>query len=266
MNARQSEGDERNTGDGVNPKVVKISNVALRERVYAELGHAIRSGNFSSGELVTIRGLAALLGTSTMPVREAVGRLVTERALEMLPNRTMRVPLLTPQRLAELTDVRVALEGRAAALASQSMTPAQFGEIRAANERYITAIEAGDLRTGVQANEAMHFAVYKSAGSQLILSMIEMLWLQSGPFIAEMMKAMANVQPGMLPEKGAAHHFELLAALTHGDAEAARQAIESDIRDAAGWYSATIFPHPSATAAVAAVAPISLKHQGLGTP
>ena len=100
------------------PAVAKLSNVALRERVYDELANALRAGRFAPATMVTIRGLAEMLGTSTMPVREAVSRLVTERALEMLPNRTLRVPIISLTTLDELIDTRATVEGRAAWLAA----------------------------------------------------------------------------------------------------------------------------------------------------
>ena len=47
---------------------------------------------FDAGEMLRIQDLAETLQTSTMPVREALGRLVSEQALEALPNRSVRVP------------------------------------------------------------------------------------------------------------------------------------------------------------------------------
>ncbi|WP_244136952.1 GntR family transcriptional regulator [Burkholderia pyrrocinia] len=58
------------------PVVSRLPLVALRERVYAEIGNALRSGRFAPASTLTIRGLAASLGTSTTPVREEVASLV----------------------------------------------------------------------------------------------------------------------------------------------------------------------------------------------
>lgn len=227
------------------PRVERLSSTALRERAYVQLAEAIRAGRFEPGEQLTIRGLAEMLGTSTMPVREAVSRLTSERALEMLPTGRMRVPVLTLERLEELTEVRATLEGRAAALACQRMTPVKFAAIRTANERYVRAIEADDLRAAVRANEEMHFELYRATGSSLMLSLIEGLWLQSGPYLAAVMKAMSDKEPATLPEKGSVHHFQLLAALSKGDGEAAGAALSDDIRDTAEWYRKAIFCAPA---------------------
>lgn len=226
-------------------RMERVSNLALRGRVYARLGNAIRAGRFEPGEFLTIRGLADTLGTSTMPVREAVNRLITERALEVLPNGRMRIPLLTIERLMDLTEVRSTLEGRAAALACEHMTPAKFAAIRSANERFVTAIEAKDRSSAVEANEAMHFELYRAAGSALLLSLIEGLWLQSGPYLAAMLKLVSLREPSAVPERGVVHHYQLLAALSKSDAEASRAALVNDIQDAALWYREVIFdPNP----------------------
>ena len=64
----------------------------LHDRVYAELRRSLIHGVFDAGQMLRIQDLAEKLQTSTMPVREALARLVSEQALEALPNRSVRVP------------------------------------------------------------------------------------------------------------------------------------------------------------------------------
>jgi DNA-binding GntR family transcriptional regulator len=220
--------------------VAKLNSVALRDMAYREIANALRAGRFGPASVVTIRGLAEMLGTSTMPVREAVSRLVTERALEMLPNRTLRVPTVSLPMLEELIDTRVTVEGRAAALAAQRMTAADFSKIKAANERYGHALDAGDIPGAVAANEQMHFAIYRAAGSTLLLSIIEMLWLQSGPYVASVLKR-AHTTAEKLYDRGVMHHFNILAALANRDPAAASTAVQADISEAAEWYKGQLF-------------------------
>nr|WP_242431897.1 GntR family transcriptional regulator [Burkholderia ambifaria] len=222
------------------PAVPRLTVVALRERVYAELGNTLRSGRFAPATTLTIRGLAASLGISTMPVREAVSRLVTEGALEMLPNRSLRVPAVSIARLDELIDARIAIESHAAFRAAERMTRAQFSAIKTANEIYSRAVDSADVPAAVMANERMHFAIYRAAQSDLVISIIERLWLRSGPYIAAVMNRM-QASPEALHDRGAMHHFNVLAALAKGDAEAASAALKADILDAASWYKKQIF-------------------------
>jgi DNA-binding GntR family transcriptional regulator len=223
----------------------KLDNLALRDRVYERAAAALQAGRFAPGEAVTIRGLAELFGTSPMPVREAVGRLITEGALEALPNRTMRVPRISEQALSELTMVRMTLEGHAAAQAAQRMTPQTFAEVRNANEAYGRSVEAGNVAQALQDNRDFHFAIYAAAGSSLLLSMIEMLWLRGGPFIAAELRGMATGD-GLIARSGMVHHFEMLAALTARDPAAAEKALRADLSVAAEWYRTTFFGESSA--------------------
>lgn len=70
---------------------------------------------FAPGQSLTIRGLADSLGTSSMPVRESLQRLVAEHALVQMPNRTFKVTPFTPEMFRELVRVRMTVEGFAAA-------------------------------------------------------------------------------------------------------------------------------------------------------
>ncbi len=235
------------TASGAEAPLARLSRATLQDRVFEELRRAIRAGRFSSGEILTIRGLADMLGTSAMPVRDAVRRLAQRSTLDLLPNGSMRVPLLSPQRFDELTDVRATLEGRAAALAAARMTPADHALIIAAGASNSRAVDSGDLSAVLAANEEFHFNIYRAARSQLLLSIIEQLWEQSGPYLSVIVRAQT---PLTLPKFALTHHDELLAALAARDAEAARQALARDIIDAAQWYRSSIFfPGTSTTGA-----------------
>ena len=59
-------------------------------------------GHFAPGDVVTLRSLADAFGTSPMPVRAALSRLVAEQAFVVRPNRSMIVPLLSAERLDEI--------------------------------------------------------------------------------------------------------------------------------------------------------------------
>jgi DNA-binding GntR family transcriptional regulator len=220
-------------GDGI--PVPRLFHETLQERAYQELRKAIREGRFTSGEMLTTRGLAALLGVSPMPVREAVRRLAQEKTLEILPNRTTRVPLLSAQRFEELADVRAELEGHAAARAAERMTAMEFAEIKNANEEMSRAIDRGDFAAVNVMNERLHFAVYRAAKSAVLLSVIEGLWQQSGPYLASLIRHLLSVSE--TPSNFALlHHYELLAALGKGDPVAARKAMTADIVESARWY------------------------------
>jgi DNA-binding GntR family transcriptional regulator len=71
---------------------------------------------------------------------------------------------------------------------------------------------------------AFHFMLYRAAGKQVVLPLIEMLWLQAGPFLA-----LSLTMPGV--RWTARHHQSVLAALRASLGPSARRAVEADIED-----------------------------------
>ncbi len=95
----------------------------LNEEVYEELKQALISGKIAPGSTMTIRSLAQSFGISIMPVREALRRLVAEHVLVLLPNRSVALPVFTPERFHEITRIRTSLEGLAAEEGARHMSP-----------------------------------------------------------------------------------------------------------------------------------------------
>ena len=102
--------------------LTQVDNSTLQERVYRALRQAILEGRFSPGEALPSRSLAGVLGTSVMPVRDALVRLRAEGGVEILPNRAARIPIMSRQSIAELYEIRLNLEGLATALATTVRT------------------------------------------------------------------------------------------------------------------------------------------------
>jgi DNA-binding GntR family transcriptional regulator len=196
----------------------------LQLRVYRALANGLKTGMFKPGEAVTLRSLATRLGTSAMPVREAVSRLIAERALVLLPNRSVIVPRMSRARFIELSRARKLLEGMAGEAACAAATPALLRQLSESNDAMMRCIEADDLQGVLSHNTAFHFILYRSAGMQVILPLIEMLWLQAGPFLA-----LSLLTPGA--RWSARYHQAALTALRGGNGAAARRAIEDDIEE-----------------------------------
>jgi len=196
----------------------------LQLRVYRALAGGLKAGMFKPGEAVTLRTLATRLGTSAMPVRQAVSRLIAERALVLLPNRSVIVPRMSRARFSELSQARQLLEGLATEAAGARATPALLRQLCEINEAMKRSIELKDLHGALSHNMAFHFTLYRSAGQQIVLPLIEMLWLQAGPFLA-----LSLSTPGV--RWTARHHQAALAALRAGDGPTAGRAIEADIEE-----------------------------------
>lgn len=226
-------------GDRPDPEALAPpERITLGTQVYDALRDLLIAGGLAPGERLSLRTVAERLGTSMMPAREAVSRLVADEALEVLPNRAVRVPVITLQTFRELTRVRIAVEGFAAAEAAQACGPGELAAIRDHDAAFRSEVRAAapDLERAMRANRDLHFAVYAAAGLPSLIAIIEGLWLRIGPVLNLDMRS----SPRRLAEGEAeAHHARLVAALATGDAEGARAALAADIASSAAFIETT---------------------------
>lgn len=205
--------------------LARLERETLHERAYEEVKKAIMGGAIAPGEPMTIRALAKALGTSVMPVREALRRLVAERALELMPNRSVTLPVMTADKFDEIYRIRVALEGLMAETAAKFITPDELRRMARLNDEMIAKLRQGTKRY-LALNQEFHFQLYQAARMPQAMSIVETLWLQIGPFLHHVKTDFGA--PNFLH-----HHEAMLKALTKRDGARARVAIEADIGEAA---------------------------------
>jgi DNA-binding GntR family transcriptional regulator len=205
-----------------------VGRETLHDRVYAELRRSLMNGMFDAGEMLRIQDLAEALQTSTMPVREALGRLVSEQALEALPNRSVRVPLIDRERLQDLARARCLIEGQLVSLALPSLKAEDFERLRALTAQCEAAFRSDDADKAhhtSELNHAYHFYIYRAAGSAVLIPIVESLWLQSGPYV----RAAAKIHDERRDIPAAHHHWALIEALERGDEAGSVKALTDDI-------------------------------------
>ena len=212
--------------------VEPLDRQTLGERAYARLADLLISGRLAPGEKLSLRVAADVLGVSIMPVREAVSRLVADRALEVTPNRAVRVPLMTAAQFRDLTRVRIAIEGHAAAEAALHRNDDDLDAISRAEEamRAESRKAKPDLPRAVELNKTFHFAVYDASHSPILTEIIRALWLKAGPVINLDLRA----NPERLAKGDAIRfHASVRRAIAARDQSAAQAGIAADISGAA---------------------------------
>jgi DNA-binding GntR family transcriptional regulator len=209
------------------PRIDRNRYATLQEWVYQELRQSIMTGRFVPGRNITLRSIAHTLKVSPMPVRDAFGRLITERALDSLSNGRIAVPRMSLSKFQELCETRIALETLAAQRALPHVGENRLSLLRQIDSTIDAALAEGDVETLLVRNYEFHFTLYRSAPSQLLIPMIETLWLQLGPF---MRLVLGRIGVSYLTDR----HVEAMDAIERRDPVALRNAIESDIRDGIG--------------------------------
>jgi DNA-binding GntR family transcriptional regulator len=199
----------------------------LEDWVYEQLCDALSSGRYEPGQTFTIRSLAEVYGTSPMPVRDALKRLAAEKALDVLPNRSVRVPLMSRARFQEILQVRLSLEPMVAAKATELISGEDVERMAEDDRAMREAQAAGDTREYLARNQHFHYRLYRAADTIVIMSVIQSMWMQIGPYLHQIFTASRGLQAS------AEHHIELLRALRRRDAAAVSKAIWNDLADAA---------------------------------
>jgi DNA-binding GntR family transcriptional regulator len=197
--------------------------------VFDAVADSFMRGDFRPGDQLTIRKIAARVGTSTMPVREAVRRLAALGALEVHPRRHLSIPAISVESYVEVAEMRKLLEARAAFLACQRASNQGIEEARAVHAQLVEASLKLSPPRLMRLNQEFHFCVYRLAQSELLLQTIIQLWLRAGPHLSHLLDRRLE-RPGAhsaLEYFGA--HETLVEALASRDADAAVAAIVADI-------------------------------------
>lgn len=207
--------------------VVRVQRATMQDDVYRQAKELILNGELAPGQSITIQWLADAFGVSAMPVREAILRLTAEKALTVVAGRSLGIPHLSRERLSDLRRARIEIESLAVSWAVPHLSVADFARLEAlVTEMDDIAPDRTSRKVYLRANREFHFAIYQASGSEVMLGIIESLWLQISPYF------------NLLHEQGAfvvsnQHHRALLHALKRGDAPGAALAVRADIGDAA---------------------------------
>lgn len=199
-----------------------VGRETVQDRIYRQLRDALIQGRFDAGEIFLAGDVAQRMSVSSMPVREALARLVSERALEAMANRRVRVPLLTLERARDIAQARTLIEGELAARAIANLTHADIERLEFLTSEYEDTGEAQDVAT---LNHAFHFKLYEAAGSSVFMPIVESLWMQAGPYV----RAAAKLHSPLTDTAATLHHRGILAAIKAGDKAQVSAELTADI-------------------------------------
>lgn len=178
-----------------------------------ELRGAIVAGELRPGQRVGQEGIAARLGVSLAPVREALASLEQEGQLTYKPRRGYFVTELRLEDLREIYELRALLEERAVRRAAPLLDADALGRVELAAREVVEAAAAGDVAAELAANRRFHFALLDAPGQAHTLRLIRQLWDST-----EAYRALYYNSPRERAEAVRAHE-RIVAALRDGDSD-----------------------------------------------
>ena len=147
---------------------------SLVDAVTERLEAAIVSGELAPGSRLSEQAVAASLGVSRGPLREAIRRLEGRKLVERTPNIGVRIAKLSLKDLSDLLVVREALEGMACALATENMTDEEVADLERLLDRHGAQrqVRSGEGYYQEAKDFDFHFRLITASGNERLVQML----------------------------------------------------------------------------------------------
>ena len=194
----------------------------LSERVARIVREAIMMGEMSAPSYVRTEHLAAELGVSPTPVREALMILHAEGAVHWEPRKGYRVNPITSGDISDLFDVQAYIAGELAARAAGVMDAEELARIQGIQGELEAAAKGGEISRVDRLNHEIHRSINTASDSARMAAMLQqtVMYVPLGFF--------ARIEGWA--EASAHDHEPIFAALRSRDADAARSTMAEHIR------------------------------------
>lgn len=200
-----------------------LQRVSLRDQALTAIRHALIVGHIAPGVVYSAASLAAELGVSNSPVREAMLALVDDGLMEPVPNRGYRAVTLSRADMTEIAQLRLFLEVPAIRLA----VAADLDDRLPALEQLVTVIEQtaeeGYLAGNLEADRSFHLTLIEACGNRRLTEQVARLRDQSRLY------NLRNLAQSGALAASAAEHRPLLAAVAGHDGPRAEELMRAHL-------------------------------------
>lgn len=212
----------------------------MAEQAYGEIRDRILERQLLPGEWLREEDLAATIGVSRTPVREALGKLHGEGLVVLTPNRGAQVTEWAEQDLNELFSLRALLEGFGARLAASKITPDQLVELESlADQMEGEVASSASPQRLAPVHRTFHLLVATAAANRrlqvVISSVTQLAWLQ---------RTLERYGPEYM-NRSTTQHREIIAALRAGNPDWAQSIMVAHVLGARDIFTADIDSGPS---------------------
>jgi DNA-binding GntR family transcriptional regulator len=206
------------------------------DHVVNELRRAIYGQQLKPGDRLVERQLAADLGVSHIPVREALARLTEEGLVERLPRKGCRVTTITVEDLDEFASIRDLLEQFVAVRVQERLTSESEAELRQIVEAMILAAAGDDVQEVIRLDEQFHRRLWSLADHKLLSDLSGQLRSRINAFLYAATLSLSGAEL----TQHAASHVQLLDAIASRRVRVARAATSEHIATAMDRIRRTI--------------------------
>ncbi len=199
----------------------------LRDVVFQTLREAILKGDLRPGERLMELQLAAKLGVSRTPIREAIRMLEQEGLAVTIPRKGAEVARMTEKDMEDVLQIREALADLAVQVACDKITQEQLERLMATMKNFELAVQAGDLSKIVAYDVEFHDVIYEATDNPKLVILLSNLREQIYRYRVEYLKEKENY-PMLIVE-----HEEIVQALKQKNKERVADAMRNHIRNQA---------------------------------
>ena len=202
----------------------------LSEDCYQTLRRAILDLDLAPGTPLIEGQVAAQLGISKTPVREALARLSSEGLVISEPGRRTRVAGLSAQTVHEVYQVRLMLEPAAIRRVAGRLTEQELARLEQLIADASTALEREDLPAFTAAGHEFHTFLIECTKNARLLSIINELFDQVRRVRAAIYRTEQGAQHHALSQQGIDNHRCILDALADRNADRSEELMAADIQ------------------------------------
>lgn len=199
----------------------------LRDVVFHTLREAILRGELKPGERLMELQLAAKLGVSRTPIREAIRMLEQEGLAVTIPRKGAEVAKMTEKDMRDVLQVREALDELAATIACEQMTAEQLDALKITMREFEEYTKTGNVKKIAEADVKFHDIIYQATGNPKLVNIVSNLREQMYRYRIEYLKDEKNY-PVLIRE-----HSEIVEGLMAKDKEKVTAVMQRHIENQA---------------------------------
>ena len=206
----------------------------LRDVVFNTLREAILKGELKPGERLMELQLAAKLGVSRTPIREAIRMLEQEGLAVTIPRKGAEVAKMTEKDMEDVLQIREALDELAVRIACEQIRADQLEELSDTMHEFEESTKTGDVKKIAEADVKFHDIIYQSTGNPKLVNMLSNLREQMYRYRVEYLKDESNY-PTLMKE-----HKDIVDGLCKKDKKKVTEAMYHHVNNQAVTVKAMI--------------------------